>query len=654
MGAAIANGQTLYSRFDGAWTDANIWSTTEGGGTCSCSPAGTNDVVILHAITFGTGTESTADMTLRDDGLLTASGGTLNVEGSMTLSGALILSGATMNVGLTGSATDIDYDQTNIGVVPSITVSSGSLLVYGGINHAGGAGADPFAFSQSGGTVDLNNGTSLTADEVLGVNNVTGSAFTMSDGIIYIRDESSGAVEFDIGGSNVAHSVSGGSVYFGASSAGNRTYEFVPNSGVIQPNLRIDCTGTSTLRPNGCSDFSLLSLHIAGNDSFDVGGGGACSNTMTVTSTYDGTNSVYLANEDNFEARTGTLYLSGTGTISAPAHFSNGPFYHLQGGDAGQTLTIANNLHIRGELTLGDGNFNVPGGVTLRIAGSSAIVSPINKTASTTFLGSGWLRFGLATAARTYNLAGGDYGELLLATAGNTGGTTVTVEQQGDISAKIVAVVADFTPGRVTTWNTNNYNLDLSEHLWVGRGAGATANTMNLGSSTVNLTRDLWVEGGGVLNMGSASVNVGRRLRFREGGGVDGTINAGTSTLSFDGTGDWVVDSNNNLTVNLYNLRLDRAGAVQLTDANLEVNNEVTFIDGTIEMVGSETFTLGATASVAGSAAGSFVNGPQRKVTNSTDPFTFAVGKNGVVRRITIIPSTAASTVWAVEYFDAG
>ena len=572
----------------------------------------------------------------------------------MTLSGALDVQGGTINVGLAGSATDLDYDQTDVGVVPSIEVSSGTLLVYGGINPAAGAGSDPFSFTQSGGTVDLNNGTSRTADEVLGITNVTGSVFTMSDGLIYVRDTNTDAdPEFDIGGANASHTVTGGSIYFG-SLTNARTFEFVPYSGIQQPNFRIDGSGGSTLRPNACGDFTLLSLHIEGDDYFDVSNGSACSNTMTLTSTYDGTYSLYISNKDRFEHRTGTVYVSGTGTIRTPSHVSQGPFYHLRCSDAGQTVTIEEDMHINGELTLGDGALDVPNGVDLRIAGSTSPVAPINKTTSTTFPGGGWLRLGLVAAQRTYLLAGGDYGSMKIGAAGVTGGFSMTVEQQGDITAQIIAVNGDFTSGRPTSWNTNDHDITLSEHLWVGRGAGATSHQMNLGSSTVNLGRDLWVEGGGVLNMGSANITIGEDLIVNQAGSVDATINAGTSTVSFDESGDWTLISNNNITVELYDLELNRAGSLTLTDADLEVSNNVTFVEGTLITNVDDTFTLGPSATISGAGAGSFVSGPQRKVTNSLDPFTFIVGKNGVVREITITPSSTVSTVWAVEYHDSG
>jgi len=233
------------------------------------------------------------------------------------LEGQLYVNGGNVYVGNTIGSNGLVYRQP-AAFIPYLEVSAGSLDVYGGIyNNL----SDPFSFKMTGGTIQLNNGSSGTTQGVFYINDYASSSFVMTGGTIVIEKHNlSGGTNVDWGicGSNGNVNVTGGTIQFGDNATSNgTTFDFMPFPNVVQPNFKVTGSlGSSiTLKTTQSAtvDFKLMSIYIDVNKTFDIRsilGIGGDTKTMTLTSTYDGVNAFY--NDGTFNARTGTVTFAGT------------------------------------------------------------------------------------------------------------------------------------------------------------------------------------------------------------------------------------------------------------------------------------------------------------------------------------------------------
>lgn len=236
------------------------------------------------------------------------------------LQGQLTITGGTMRVGSSAGNQGLRYQQ-NGSFVPGISITSGSLNVYGGITYRTGYNTDPFRFSQSGGTVLLNTGSSGTSSEIFRINNHISSRFSLSGGSITLQKPNTTGVsvaDFDFCGSSGTISCTGGTLYFGNSSTtSGSVFTFNPYAATSMPDTRISglVSRSVTLAPVGgsTSDGSFKSLYIESNKTFDfraASGGTGDSRTISLTGTYDGIRAIY--NAGTLTTRTGTVTLAGT------------------------------------------------------------------------------------------------------------------------------------------------------------------------------------------------------------------------------------------------------------------------------------------------------------------------------------------------------
>lgn len=265
---------------------------------------------------------SSGDQTISPDAVFAVQTGVLHLApnaNNVFLQGTLDVRGGECRLGSGAGLEGLRYDQNGT-VIPSLLISGGSLTVYGGITYRGAAPNDPFRYSQSGGEVTLQAGSTGTADDVFYIVNNSSSRFTMSDGSIHIQRPSTGAIsrtEFSVCGSAGTVTVSGGYVNFGNSSTPTASvFDFVPYAYVVLPHFRV--TGpvaaavTLRLSNNSTSDFNLLSMRIDANKSFDirsVGSTNADSKVMTLKDNFDNVHSFFC--DGNFYARTGTVIFQG-------------------------------------------------------------------------------------------------------------------------------------------------------------------------------------------------------------------------------------------------------------------------------------------------------------------------------------------------------
>ncbi len=272
------------------------------------------------------------------------------------LQGSLIVDGGTVYIASSAGNNGMRTEQIG-STIPYLEVSAGSLIVYGGISYASSAGSDPFSFKMTGGTILLNCGSNGTSVEPFFIPDVSASSFEMSGGTITIQSSSYGGpstTDFSICGVNGTVNTTGGTIQFGNSlTTSGDIFTFKPCVNAVQPNFKVTgdpgasitlcVTQTSTL------SFRLLSLYIDAGKTFDIrslNGSSGDSKTMTITSTYDGTNAFY--NDGTFIQRTSTVMLSGT--LPQKISGSNQPTFfnftmnNMSGASLGIRLDVSNQL----------------------------------------------------------------------------------------------------------------------------------------------------------------------------------------------------------------------------------------------------------------------------------------------------------------------
>ena len=330
---------------------------------------------------------------------------------TLILQGSIYVNGGTANVGNATGTMGISTDQNGT-FVPYLEVSSGTLNVTGGICFGGGSALEPFSFRMTGGTINLNTGTTGTTRSVFCVNDVANSSFFMSAGTMILQNPNSSGtatVDFAINGTNGTVTTTGGLVQFGnASTPTGKTFSFRPYASALYPNFRITGTAAAaiTLRPsqNATSNFMLSSLYIDAGKTFDIRSiAGTAGDTKQMTLMYWASGANALYNLGTFTARQSTVTFNTSGA-QAIGGTSTTSFYNLTINNAsGITLNRAANVTnylsmVNGKLittntniitctstanaSLGSASSYVDGPMVHTIASASSITKtyPIGKT----------------------------------------------------------------------------------------------------------------------------------------------------------------------------------------------------------------------------------------------------------------------------------
>jgi len=271
---------------------------------------------------------------------------------TLIVQGALYVNGGTVNVGSAAGTQGLQSDQNGAGI-PYLEVSAGTLNVYGGITYGGGSALEPFSFKMTGGTINLNTGTTGTARQLFCVNDVANSVFNMSGGTIVIQKPNttgSTVIDASVCGASGTVTSTGGTFQFGnASTPSGSIFSFKPFATVVYPNFKVTGTAAAvvTLRPSisSTADFKLLSLYIDVNKFFDIrsiSGTTGDTKQMTLMSTSNGVDA--LVNNGTYTARQSTVTFNviGAQAINGTAVTT---FYNLAINNAsGITLNKAANV----------------------------------------------------------------------------------------------------------------------------------------------------------------------------------------------------------------------------------------------------------------------------------------------------------------------
>jgi len=330
---------------------------------------------------------------------------------TLILQGSIYVNGGIANVGNATGSMGISTDQNGT-FVPYLEVSSGTLNVAGGVCFGGGSALDPFSFRMTGGTMNLNYGTTGTTRSVFCVNDVANSSFIMSAGTMILQNPNisgTATVDFAINGTAGTVTTTGGTVQFGnTSTPTGKTFSFRPYASALYPNFKITGTAVAaiTLRPsqNATANFLLSSLYIDAGKTFDIRSiAGTAGDTKQMTLMYfaSGTNALY--NLGTFIPRQSTVTFNTSGA-QAIGGTSTTTFYNLTINNAsgitlnrsanvsnylsmvnGKLFTTATNLLTCGSTanaSLGSASSYVDGPMVHTVASASSLTKtyPIGKT----------------------------------------------------------------------------------------------------------------------------------------------------------------------------------------------------------------------------------------------------------------------------------
>lgn len=363
--------------------------------------------------------------------------------------------------------------------------------------------------------------------------------------------------------------------------------------------------------------------------------------TITTTGTV-----AYAANSIYRHARNGSAVPSATWdvastievtgvTATAPTNLAQ-TFGNFVWNCASQSTTA----NLVGTLATVAGNFRVQntGTVSLRLTGTA----DLNLAVAGNFIVEASLDVDNNLTGTSAISVGGDFIQ--------TGGTLQSSTDLATITMTGSTKMLTLSGGTYTPTNIN----------WV---VGTGALTILGADLPLATTRSVTVNSGGFFNpftfqltgAGDVIVNGILYTAHPNGIGATGTFaNTGTSTLGAASTIVYNVNGPQTVTsrADYANLMLGLSGAKTL-DGPVTVNGSLDLSVATAYLVTTATNLLTLTES-ATIVPGGYVDGPMLRRTNTTNPYSFPVGKAGAAHSFEVIPASTDLTSFTGEYFNAG
>ncbi len=545
VGLMKTTGSTV--TLSGANTYTNL--TTVGAGTLALGASGTINAGNNLLLTGGALDLNGFSQTL---GTVTLASGTITGSGTLTGTGAFSVESGTVGAVLAGTA---GLTKTASGTVTLAAQNaySGGTFVRGGTlelstNDALSSGT---SLTVDGGELaaGLTNqalgSVSLTSGTISGIGNISGTAFTVADGLVTVSLSGTGAltktdsgtvtlsgVNSFTGGTNVL----AGTLALGASNTLLTTGTVSINGGSLNLGSYNQTVANATLAGGGS---------IAGTGALSSGGffslqSGAVSAALAGTAAVSKTT-------------TGSVTLSGANTY------------------AGGTTVSSGTLALSGSGTLGAIT------ASLTISGGAVDLGSTTQTVSALALSSGTLTGGILYSDTAFTLTSGTV-NTVLAGAG-------TVDKEGLLTTVTLSALNTYLGGTIVNGGT----LKLA-------GVG----TSNLGSDTGNVTVS-----NGVLDLGGNNL-LANTVSISSGGSViNGTLNA-TSVVSMtngtngaDLSGTAVLTGNNTYT----GLTVISQGTLQIGDGGTSgsLGNSGVVNNASLAFNRSNGYSFGQTISGTGS-----------------------------------------------------
>lgn len=341
------------------------------------------------------------------------------------------------------------------------------------------------------------------------------------------------------------------------------------------------------------------------NTSYTVGlpAGAATVTLLSLTITPSGVNTITL---NLPAANTAAPGLAITGTGDALVLNSNAVFRNSSGASSGSTVDIVNTFRINN-----GGHY-----IHNTARGNASIVSQLSTAAGTE---SGEFEFDVPVASYTPSLSGRNYGSLTFNAVASGGAATYI---GGGASTCTVR-------GNLTINSGVIFSLSMSANFVIQQGyTQFPSSTFNLQSSTNNNTVRI---AGDIVHDGIITES-----------------NAGLPRLELNGTAVQLV-SGTGLVQNSVTFVVNNPAGITLGSA-LALPYNLTLTNGKINSTAVNLLTLLDNATVSGSSATSFVNGPMKKT--GDDPFVFPIGKGSILAPVAVSGGTGSAVTdeFTTEY----
>src|SRR5436190_1601670 len=541
-------------------------------------------------------------------------------SGTPGLIGSIQVTSGSYNIGTT-SLNALVY-----GAGSSLLLDGGTMTISGGLQSGGGGAIN---YNQSGGVLTVANvGNTSASDPSFDIS--SSSSFTMSGGVIILKNENTGAVSpRDYRNLALTFSITGGSVQFGTSTTVGSPSFVVSNIAVtpnIAPSISIVKATIST------SVIIEGSIEIRGNVAIESG------------TTLDATNQqIFIRgnlsppgnwiNNGTFTPGTGTVtFLGGAQTIGLSSSSSTS-FNNLTLIGASDK-TLGTDITVGGALSLSTANLNL-NGKTLNITGNSISVTGTKTIYST---GNGIVYFPNGSPATTVSGIGipllgfGNTVTVQVAKGLNFGATISTIN--GTLELNQFASIntngptyangstlhyknATFSFGNGAEWNAlsgpgfphhviiDNSGVQLAA---ANRAIAGNLSLINDGSITGQFFNSITVPGNVLINQNSAiTMGFGAGADFYVGGNWTNNnsnisagfkTNGGNAVLRFYGANNSAINVPTSAAQQFERLSIEKTGSATTTlNNNIQVNTNLA-LASILTTAGSNVVTMQQNATV--------------------------------------------------------
>lgn len=527
----------------------------------------------------------------------------------------------------------------------------------GGAGGAGVPGSSDTAYFDGNGTGNCSINTTVTVYRLEIAAGYTGTlsqginSFTIGAGNASLSGGtfSGGSANITVSGSLTISGTSFTSTSATLTVSGDFTLSsgsFTHNSGTVLFNTPNTITGTIgfyklTFTP-GSSGSYVISNTITANSDLTLSGSDSIRlNTGTITAKAN----LIVSNTNTNGGGTATIEVSGSGTqqsITGSATTNAGVLPNLTFTATSATtdsIVSGKNLNVKGTMSIAGS-----GAITLK-TGTIYLQGDLSSSNTSTSTGGDALLVINGTSAQSMTGSG---------TTGQGRFPNISINKSGALTLNtIISVAGDWTytagtviPGTSSVALYGTFNLDA-------QGTSTTMSFYNLatGSGTRTLTGNLDVDNnlsianGSTLSAGSYSISIGGQWNSQ------GTWTAGTSTVTFDGTGYKQITGLAATTISFYNLVFNKTANSLTLSRPVKVNNSLTLTSGHIKTTTSNYLELADNVTCTGGGTGAYVHGPVRKTGN--DAFTFPLGDTTLSDAIAYHPLTMTAPSSATDQFEA-
>ena len=616
--------------------NVTITSTTFNAGGFACSVGGdwTNNGSFQHTnrLTFDGADQSIGPSDFHDT--FYAGTGTKTLGGNINLSGRLqVEAGVTLDIGVANSSITLEESWTNLGTFVERTgtvtfTGGGDNITTGATGPTVGKRFYNVIINGTGtetivGDLDVENdftiatGTFRTnANDVYIAGSLVNSGTFQhnNNGSVITFDGTSGSHIFDPGAStdyrNIVVNAAGASytlagnltnntgnnrsltITDGSFSTGGFDLTNTATNGLVQINggsFEVDAGATVTLGRTGGIVNNGGTLRIVGNTSTPATITSNQTNTTRFISITQLTGTVH-ARYYLIEKTLGNGVDIQGGTIDATNNFSDGTFTN----GAGTAYLTLTGLNFGTGITLSNVIFNT---------GPTFNCSRTAGTGTVTFTdASGTL------AGESFDNDDADPGTLIIwsfpggffwdAGAGTTSWHDANNWTGNTVPDGTSNVVLDHTNGGVvSTYSVEiNANDAIAQRLTID-AEGGNPITLILNGRELTINENIQVGAGTTLTQSTSTDTIKVAGNWTN----EGTFNEGTSTVLFNGTSGSHQVSTGGSSDSFHNIMFDAAGAVYSFQNNIDINNDVTFENGTLN-AGSQTVTVGGNWTLNGGA----------------------------------------------------